>query len=154
MIPTRPLLALLVAVAPVVAADSLYQHPPKDVQDALNAPPTPVASVSPQRDSVLFLQGMRYPPLAEVAQPMLRLAGIRIDVNTNGMHLAPYYVSATLKRLTDGSEVPLTLPKDAKISAPAWSPDGKRFAFPTPLRAASNYGSRPPPPARRTKSQA
>ncbi len=78
---------------------------------------------------MLLLQGVRYPPLAEVAQPMLRLAGIRIDVNTNGMHLAPYYVSATLKRLSDGSEIALSLPKDVKMSAPAWSPDGKRFAF-------------------------
>jgi dipeptidyl aminopeptidase/acylaminoacyl peptidase len=129
MIPTRFLLALLAALAPVVAADSTYQHPPKDVEAALNAPPTPLASVSPKRDYVLLLQGVRYPPLSEVAQPMLRLAGIRIDVNTNAMHLAPYYVSATLKRLSNGSEIPLALPKEAKISAPAWSPDGTRFAF-------------------------
>ncbi|MBZ5609382.1 MAG: prolyl oligopeptidase family serine peptidase [Acidobacteriia bacterium] len=129
MLPLRFVLAFVAALAPVAAADSLYQHPPKDVQDALNAPPTPIASVSPRHDYVLFLQGVRYPPLAEVAQPMLRLAGIRIDVNTNGMHLAPYYVSAALKRLSDGADVRLSLPKELKMGAPAWSPDGKRFAF-------------------------
>jgi dipeptidyl aminopeptidase/acylaminoacyl peptidase len=60
---------------------------------------------------------------------MLRLAGIRIDTDTNGMHLAPYFTSFSIKRLSDGADVKVTLPRAAKLSAPIWSPDGKQFAF-------------------------
>ncbi len=75
------------------------------------------------------MQPVRYPSISEVAQPMERLAGIRIDTNTNGMHLAPNFSSYTIKRLADGGDVKVTLPGSPKLSAPIWSPDGKQFAF-------------------------
>jgi dipeptidyl aminopeptidase/acylaminoacyl peptidase len=77
----------------------------------------------------MLVQGVRYPSIAELARPMLRLAGVRIDPGTNGRHLAPYFIGVTLKRLADGSEVKAMLPAGARISFPAWSPDGKSFVF-------------------------
>jgi len=127
----RTVLAVVFLLAgPVVSADDFsYQQPPKPVMDALNAPPTPVVSVSPQGDYAVFMQPMRYPPIAEVAQPMLRLAGIRIDTTTNGMHLARNYVSFSMKRLSDGADIKLTVPSPAKLSTPIWSPNGSQFVF-------------------------
>ena len=127
----RPILSVLVLATTtfVLADDFPYQKPPKEVLDVLNAPLTPTISVSPQRDYAIFLQPVRYPVIAEVAQPMLRLAGIRIDSNTNGMHLAPTYTSFSVKRISDGADVKVTLPAEPKLSAPIWSPDGKQFAF-------------------------
>ena len=75
------------------------------------------------------MQGIRYEPIAEVAQPMLRLAGIRIDTDTNGMHLARTYVSFTGKQLSDGSDIKIALPASPNLGAPVWSPDSKQFAF-------------------------
>jgi dipeptidyl aminopeptidase/acylaminoacyl peptidase len=109
--------------------DASYKQPVKPVLDALKALPTPAVSVSPQRDYAIFVQSIRYPSITEVAQPMLRLAGIRIDSGTNGMHLAANYVSLTIRRLSDGAEIKPAFPKDAKLGAPIWSPDGKQFAF-------------------------
>jgi dipeptidyl aminopeptidase/acylaminoacyl peptidase len=126
---SKSFILLVCFCALAVCDDFPYKQPPPDVRDALNALPTPVASVSPARDAVIFMQAVRYPPLAEVAQPMQRLAGIRIDEQTNGLYLAANYVSFSLKRLPDGAEVPLTLPKEGKLGAPVWSPDGKQFAF-------------------------
>src|ERR1700677_4244797 len=99
----RPILTILILAATtfVLADDFPYQKPPKAVLDVLNAPLTPTISISPRRDYAVFMQPVRYPPIAEVAQPMLRLAGIRIDTNTNGMHLAPVFTSYTLKRISD-----------------------------------------------------
>jgi len=111
------------------AEDFPYQQPSQEVREVLNAPPTPQISVSPRSDYAILLQGVRYPPIAEVAQPMLRLAGIRIDTKTNGMHMAPYFVSYAIKRLSDGGDVGITSPKNAKLGSPVWSPDGKQFAF-------------------------
>jgi dipeptidyl aminopeptidase/acylaminoacyl peptidase len=127
----RPNLAfILIATTTFVLADDFpYQKPPREILDALNAPLTPTISVSPQRDYAMLMQPVRYPPIAEVAQPMLRLAGIRIDSNTNGMHLAPAYTSFTIKRISDGADVRVSLPSQPKLGAPAWSPDGKQFAF-------------------------
>ena len=131
---TRALLGTLLLGATILGAelfadDTQYRQPPKPVADALNAAPTPVVSVSPQRDYAIFLQAVRYPPIADVAQPMLRLAGIRIDSNTNGMHLAPTYTSYSIKRLADGADVKISPPRGAKLGPPVWSPDGRQFAF-------------------------
>jgi dipeptidyl aminopeptidase/acylaminoacyl peptidase len=97
--------------------------------DVLSAPLTPTISISPQRDAVIIMQPVRYPPISEVAQPMLRLAGIRIDANTNGMHLAPNHSSLILKQISSGMKIKIATPVGAKLSTPDWSPDGKQFAF-------------------------
>jgi dipeptidyl aminopeptidase/acylaminoacyl peptidase len=123
------LASILSASALMQAEDFAYHQPPKEIQDVLNAPPIPQISVSPRHDYAILMRGVRYPPIADVAQPMLRLAGIRIDTDTNGMHMAPYFVSFAIKRLGDGSDVRISLPKDAKLGQPVWSPDGKQFAF-------------------------
>lgn len=123
------MLTILAVTAVLLADDFPYHQPSPQVQQVLNAPPTPQASVSPQHDYAIFVQGVRYPPIVEVAQPMLRLAGIRIDTLTNGMHAAPYYVSYAMKRLSDGADIAVAAPKDARLGAPVWSPDGKQFAF-------------------------
>jgi dipeptidyl aminopeptidase/acylaminoacyl peptidase len=113
----------------VHAADFPYQQPPAEIRDVLNAAPAPVISVSPQHDYAVLLQGVRYPPIAQVAQPFLPLAGIRVDANTNGPHMATHYVSMSIKRLPGGEDVAIALPRDGKFGAPVWSPDGKQFAF-------------------------
>ncbi len=126
----RRILPLAVLAAAILVADDFpYHQPPTTVTQALNATPTPAISVSPQRDYAILMQQVRYPAIAEVAQPMLRLAGIRIDTNTNSMHLAPTYTSYTIRRLSDGGEVKIATPREAKLGAPIWSPDGKQFAF-------------------------
>ena len=125
----RLLLSLLALGTVVAAEDFPYQQPPKDIRDVLNAPPTPSISVSPQGNAAIFMQAVRYPPIAEVAQPFLPLAGLRVDANTNGIHMANYYISFAMKRLPAGEEVPVALPPNGKFGAPVWSPDGKQFAF-------------------------
>jgi dipeptidyl aminopeptidase/acylaminoacyl peptidase len=122
-------LVFLAAATVLVADDFPYQQPPKIIIDALNALPTPAISLSPQHDYAIFMQQLRYPSIAEVAQPMLRLAGIRIDTNTNAMHLATTYTSFVVERLSDGREIKLSITGTTKLGAPIWSPDGKQFAF-------------------------
>ncbi len=100
----RFLAAALFLLAAAVAADAQqsYQKPPQAVLDVLNAPVPPQAAISPTREHMLLVQGVRYPPISELAQPMLRLAGLRINPNTSGRHRAPYFVALTLKKIADG----------------------------------------------------
>ncbi|MBL8234059.1 MAG: PD40 domain-containing protein, partial [Bryobacterales bacterium] len=105
-----------------------YKKPRKEILDILNAPSTPQASVSPAKTHILLTRSRRYPPIAEVSQPMLRLAGLRINPRNNGLHLPPTIIELMLKRIDDGKDIPMTFPQGARMSAPRWSPDGKWFA--------------------------
>lgn len=116
-------------IFPVLAfAQGAYKQPPKEIMDVLNAPAIPSVSVSPVRDRIALLEPLRYPPISELAQPMLRLAGLRINPNTNGQHRQPYFVGLKLKNISDGKETVVSLPAGAQIVQPQWSPDGKALA--------------------------
>jgi dipeptidyl aminopeptidase/acylaminoacyl peptidase len=120
---------LLLLLADFASGQSGYRKPPKEVLDVLSAPVTPAASISPARDYMLLSTGLRYPPIADLAQPMLRLAGLRINPATNGPHRFQYSAALSLKRISDGVEVKIALLPGAKISSVQWSGDGKHFAF-------------------------
>ncbi len=126
-----PIFALAAALA--APAQLTYQRPPREILDVLNAPPPPLISVNPSRDYAILMAPVRYPPIAEVAQPMLRLAGLRIDIRTNGPHLPFLSTAYTIERLSDAADIPVAMPPavkaGAKLGAPVWSPDGKQFAF-------------------------
>src|SRR5437016_12901989 len=112
-----------------LAQETPYMKPPQAILDVLSAPEPPQVSVSPTQDTMLMSTQLRYPPIADVAAPMLRLAGSRIDPATNGPHRAQYSVALTLKKIAAGAETKVVLPANAKVSLPRWSPDGKQFAF-------------------------
>jgi len=74
------LLLILAAmmVAPAVG-QTPYKLPPKDVVAILDAPLPPMAIVSPTRDALLLVEIRPYPSIAALAEPVLRLAGLRIN---------------------------------------------------------------------------
>jgi dipeptidyl aminopeptidase/acylaminoacyl peptidase len=122
-------LALLGLTGALAQTGIRYQKPPQAIEDALNAPPTPNVSLSPQRDYMLLTESPRYPSIADLAQPMLRLAGARVNPNTNGPHQSQRIYKMTLKAVNGGAERVINLPAGAKVSSPRWSADGKAIAF-------------------------
>ncbi len=120
---------VLLCLTTAAVAQQGYKKPPKEILDILNAPVTPTASISPTRDNMLLTTGLRNPPLADLAQPVLRIAGRRINPASNSPFRFPYSVGLSLKRITDGSEIKIETPPGAKISNIEWSEDGKHFAF-------------------------
>src|SRR2546428_3834691 len=109
-------------------AQTPYQKPPKAVLDVLDAPDSALVSVSPSRDKMLLATPVRYPTIAELAEPMLRLAGSRINPKTNGPHNPRRIIKLTLKNIADCKETALALPPNANLGMPEWSNDGKQFA--------------------------
>ena len=120
------------ALAALAAADAsgqdTYKKPPKAVLDILDAPAAPTVSVSPTGEDLLFVQSDRYPPIADLAEPTLRLAGLRINPRTNGPARAPRVSGLTLLSLAKNTKQTVELPK-GKAGAPSWSGDGKHFAI-------------------------
>ena len=106
-----------------------YQRPPKAITDILDVPPTPVVSLSPTRDFLLLIERSSYPPIEDLAAPMLRLAGLRLNRRTNGPHLAPRSTGLTLQSIVSGQQRKVDIPSGAKIGFQGWSPNGKSLAF-------------------------
>jgi dipeptidyl aminopeptidase/acylaminoacyl peptidase len=119
-----------------VSAQTSYQKPPKEILDVMNAPVVPTGSVSPSGDYMLIYRQVGYPTIADLAQPMLRLAAIRINPATSGPHNVASFTDFVVKRISDGKEQKITLPTDGRFSPPRWSPDGKRFIFTQTTRTA------------------
>jgi dipeptidyl aminopeptidase/acylaminoacyl peptidase len=114
--------------------DLKYQQPPKAMVDLVDRRPTPVVDVSPgdcangRRLLIESLAGL--PPISDLAQPELRLAGLRFNPKTNGPSRGLYVTSLSLKLLPDGVEKPVAgLPKDAKIRFASWAPDACHVFF-------------------------
>src|SRR5260370_34051587 len=122
-------LALGQTAAPSNAALHGYQKAPQPIPQILSAQPTPLAVVSPNADMMLLGDRLTYPPIADLAQPMLRLAGVRINPATNGRHHPPRVVGLHLVSVADGKQRKVELPRNADVGGLQWSPDGQRFAF-------------------------
>src|SRR4029077_16595748 len=120
---------LLVPAALFLYGAEPYRKPPQAVLDVLNSPLTPTLAISPTRHFAMQGQPVRYPPIAKLAQPMLRIAGMRINPKTNGLHNTLFNSSLSLRKIPEGTEVKVDLPPNSKLVMGRWSPDGKNFAF-------------------------
>ena len=107
-------------------AASGYKLPPKAIVDVLDAPPPPTVELSASGDAMAVLERASMPSLAELAQPMLRLGGVRINPKTNGLHRAVRYRTLTIKSPASGTERKVTLPANAAIGWVGFSPDSTR----------------------------
>src|SRR5262245_24795242 len=118
---SRCALVCLLAVILSAPAQTGYQEAPKEVRDILYAPMGPTALFSPARDRALLVENDRYPPLADLAQPYLSLAGRRIDPRTHGPHQEPRLRSLSVLDLESGDTKPVALPKDGRPARVVWS---------------------------------
>ncbi len=120
---------MLAGMLVTAKAQQKYQAAPPEIREILDAPATPTISLSPTHDRMLIVQSVRYPPIADLSAPMVKLAGRRINPSNNGPHRTPRYASLTLKPLPDGKPRKVQVSANSKLGFPAWSPDGKHFAF-------------------------
>jgi len=121
--------AILLLAAGPAAAQQPYRTPPQVVVDMMDAPPPAAAFVSPDRTWLLLADRAAMPTIADLSQPMLRLAGDRVNPATNGPFRAANYTGLRLKQIADGAERAVQAPQGAKIGYPTWSPDGRQIAF-------------------------
>ncbi len=110
------------------AAD--YQMPPKAIADLVDAPPTPGVLRAPNNRWMLILERPNLISIEELAQPELRLAGMRINPRTHGPSRISYYTALKLLSIEEGNEIAVKgLPQGVRIRNVDWSPDGKHIAF-------------------------
>ncbi|HSE27348.1 MAG TPA: prolyl oligopeptidase family serine peptidase [Gemmatimonadales bacterium] len=124
----RLCLAILTLAAPV-AAQEPYRDPPPPISRILDAPPLPFASLSPDRGTLLLLERNALPPIADIAAPELRLAGLRIDPRTFGPARSTPLRGFRAVRVGGGTEQRIATPAGARLGSPQWSRDSRRLAF-------------------------
>ena len=124
------------SAAPPAAKTSGYNQPPKEVLDVLHAPPPPQPVLSPTRDRILLVSWVQYPSIERVAEPFLKLAGVRVEPRTRRKHdtpggygVAPCAQTATLVNVATSRETKVALPAGGCADAFTWTANGKRFAF-------------------------
>src|SRR5690625_3353892 len=109
---------------------SCYRTPSQELVNLVDGARTPRVSVSPDRSVMPLQDHPSLPAIEEIAQPELRLAGIRINPTTNGSSRPGYVTGFTLRDLETGSDTEITgIPEGSRITNVSWSPDGSYFAF-------------------------
>ena len=126
-----PLAALLVLAASPHAQDALtYQMPAPELAALVDAPRTPSVSLSPDGARMALLARPSVPPVSELAEPELGLAGVRINPRTNGPSRARGFTGVTLRPVRGGTERTVAgFPEGARLRSPSWSPDGASMAI-------------------------
>ncbi len=124
--PSDPAAATTTPVDPL----AVYQTPAPDLVRLADAPLPQRALLAPDDATLLLATVPPLLPIAEVAQPELKLAGLRFNPLNNAATRSTYYSSLTLVDVASGAAHPVTgVPANTGIRQPAWSPDGKRVAF-------------------------
>jgi dipeptidyl aminopeptidase/acylaminoacyl peptidase len=110
-------------------AQNGYQKPPKEILDVMHAPPPPRPLLSPTHDRILLAHWTRYDRIADLAEPMLRLAGVRVNPRNNALHGGGYSTGLSLRKLSDPAEKAVGLPAGARIAGLRWNAAGTLVAF-------------------------
>src|ERR1043166_330710 len=125
----RITLVSLALFGSTLSAQAPYKTPPQVIVDILDTPPLPAAAISPDRQWLLLGELRSMPTIAERAQPVLRIAGTRINPRTTGPQLPGGVTGLVLKKVADGSERRINVPAPAALQFPVWSPDSRNVAF-------------------------
>src|SRR5260221_13060962 len=93
-----------------------YQLPPRELVELLDAPGAPWLFLAPDSSAWLEVAHPPMPSLAEVAQPFLRLAGLRIDPVSNSQRQLGFGISLSLVERVKAARRAFNLPAGRPIS--------------------------------------
>ncbi|MFZ6771699.1 prolyl oligopeptidase family serine peptidase [Undibacterium sp. SXout7W] len=143
--PFKPLFPLLIAatlsllnvvtpagssLAATSGTDNGYHLPVPELQAVVDAPRGPLFRLGPQRKTALLIQLPGLPGIAEVAQPELKLAGLRINPRTRAASHFDFGTGLSLLDVATGKTREVSgLPTKTRIADTAWSPDEQWLAF-------------------------
>ncbi|KAB7727291.1 prolyl oligopeptidase family serine peptidase [Rudanella paleaurantiibacter] len=131
------LVLLSISTVTALAQETGYRLPPNEIGRVINATAAPTLRFHPISRRTLLITNEASPSIHEMAQPELRLAGLRINPRNNSpsrqlymIGLATGQLPTTPAKAKETATRPiLGLPDGARLSELRWSPDGHRIAF-------------------------
>lgn len=109
-----------------------YQLPPQSIQDLVDAPAAPSVLFNNQGTKMLILIPPNYPTIEEVSQPIVGLAGLRVNPanSSTEAEVSGLFQQISIKDVATGEEKTFEgLPANYRLGNIHWSPDGKQIAF-------------------------
>ncbi|MDX1935472.1 MAG: prolyl oligopeptidase family serine peptidase [Flavihumibacter sp.] len=114
----------------LLAQDDGYKTPPAAIADLLLAKPTPTVSIDEKAQWLLLSERNSYPSVEELAQPELRIAGLRINPNNFALSRQNFINNFILKSIAANKEFKVQgLPSPLFAGNVSWSPDETKIAF-------------------------
>lgn len=111
-------------------AQTTYQTPPKSIADLVNAPSTPSVVWSKSGDWMMLLERAGNPSIEDLAQPELRIAGLRINPASSGPSRSGSVENIKIRMTQGGEEIQIKgLPSNPKMNGFSLSKDDKYVAF-------------------------
>ncbi|MDY7539521.1 prolyl oligopeptidase family serine peptidase [Undibacterium sp. 5I1] len=119
-----------VSAAESPAVNNTYQMPAAELQAVVDAPRGPSLQMGPQRKVALLVSLPGLPSIADVAQPELKLAGLRINSKMRAASRFEFGDGMSLLDVATGKTRSVTgLPANPRIADTAWSADERWIAF-------------------------
>ena len=124
-------LLLLIAVMHVKAQEQItYKEPPREIYDLIMAQPVPSASIDDAGKWMLLLERNTFPSVAELAEPELRIAGLRINPNNFAQSRMVTIAGMKLKDINTLQEHAIAgLPENMRATSLQWNPSQTKIAF-------------------------
>jgi dipeptidyl aminopeptidase/acylaminoacyl peptidase len=125
------LITFIFSCTKITAQDAIqYQTPPKAIYDLVMAKPTPTVTFDSKGQFMLILDRSSMPSVEDLAQPELRIAGLRINPNNFGPSRSSYFTNITIKDVKKGTEFKVSgLPPNLKAGNLQWSPNDDKAAL-------------------------
>lgn len=122
--------ALIIRTIACMGQDAVYQHPPQVIEDLVVGKSTPTVRTNSKGSVLLILENNPMPTVADLAEPEIRVAGMRINPKTNSLSRIRFATNIKILFIDTKAEVEVKkMPKNPLISNIKWSPDETKFAF-------------------------
>ena len=99
---------------------STWQNPPEPIASMLDADRLPAVSISPDNQWLVEFERRALPPIAELAEPWVAIAGIKLNPNTWGPAQEGSYKGIAVRPLGALESTPIYLPAGDRIRKMRW----------------------------------
>ena len=107
-----------------------YKTPPAAIMNLATAKLSPSVSINDKGDWMLIIERSAMPTVEELAQPELRIAGLRINPNNFSPSRTTNAIGLTVKDIKTGQDFSISgLPTNLKAGNFQWSPNDDKIAL-------------------------
>ena len=130
---TRTVLSILFFFSIIKAQENYsYQKPPKEILELVDVRLPPRVLIDEDRSYIVYLYRDSYKSISELSDPEIKLAGLRLNPNSNSRSRTNYYNNIMISKINQigkGAKQVKGLPELPKLANIRWSPDQKKVAM-------------------------
>ena len=130
---TKTVLSILFFFSIIKAQENYsYQKPPKEILELVDVKLPPRVLIDDNRSYIVYLYRDSYKSISELSDPEIKLAGLRLNPNSNSRSRTNYYNNIMISKINQigkGAKQVKGLPELTKLANIRWSPDQKKVAM-------------------------